>query len=86
MRKSTLGRLKSQMRTPDVLDKWSPYEVAVFEGSMCVMGKQPHVVAQVIGTKTTQEVMEFYYLWKKSKNYAKWKQTFKPPGQPAEAE
>ena len=53
---------------------------------MCVMGKQPHVVAQVIGTKTTQEVMEFYYLWKKSKNYAKWKQTFKPPGQPAEAE
>lgn len=32
-----------------------------------------------IKTKTSQEVMEFFYLWKKSKNYAKWKETFRPP-------
>ena len=29
-----------------------------------------------IPTKTVQEIIEFYYVWKKCKNYVKWKSTF----------
>lgn len=31
----------------------------------------------MIKTKSAQEVVEFYYLWKKSKNYAHWKATYR---------
>lgn len=32
---------------------------------------------QIIGTKTAGEVIEFYYAWKTSKNYAVWKSAYK---------
>lgn len=35
--------------------------------------------ARQIGTKSSKAVIEFYYLWKKSKNYKKWKETFRAP-------
>lgn len=60
-----------------MLDRWSPYEIALFESSICMVGKAFSQIAAVIRTKTAQEVIEFYYIWKKSKNYAQWKATYK---------
>ena len=33
--------------------------------------------SQVIGTKTAEECIEFYYAWKQSKNYGLWKVSYK---------
>ena len=40
---------------------------------MCVYGKEFHQISAVIGTKTTAEVIEFYYSWKFSSHYYSWK-------------
>lgn len=37
-------------------------------------------VCDQVKTKNVQECVEFYYVWKKSKNYAKWKETFSEEG------
>lgn len=60
-----------------MIDKWSPYEISLFESAICLTGKLFGQIAAIIKTKTTREVIEFYYIWKKSKNYAHWKATFK---------
>lgn len=62
---STLGFLLNPMRRPMVIEKWSPHEVAVFEASLTLFGKNFHQVAKFIKTKTTKDVIEFYYVWKK---------------------
>lgn len=38
-RPSTLGMLRTQIRRPTVIEKWSPYQVALFEGAMSIHGK-----------------------------------------------
>jgi len=73
---SLLGFIKSPLRRPTVIEKWSPYEIAVFEGSMLHYGKEFLSVSRQIGTKTTQEVIDFYYVWKKTAHYKKWKQQY----------
>ena len=62
--------------TRPIADRWSPYDIALFESSICLVGKQFPVIAAAIGTKTVKEVIEFYYVWKKSKNAKQWKATF----------
>lgn len=62
---------------PRPADRWSPYEIALFESSICIVGKQFSQIAAAVGTKNTQDVVEFYYTWKKSKNYVHWKASFK---------
>ncbi|OEU18768.1 hypothetical protein FRACYDRAFT_155634, partial [Fragilariopsis cylindrus CCMP1102] len=52
---------------------WSPYEIAIFEGSMLHYGKEFRVISRQIGTKTTRDVIDFYYIWKKTDHYKKWK-------------
>ena len=79
LRRTTLGRLTSPIREPTVLEKWSPYEVALFESGICLTGKLFTALAAVVKTKTAAECIEFFYVWKKSKNYAQWKATFKVP-------
>lgn len=66
---TTLGYLLNPMRRPIVVEKWSPFEVAVFEASMTLFGKNFHQVAKMVKTKTTKEVIEFYYFWKKTNHY-----------------
>ena len=77
LRRTTLGMLTSPVREPTVLDMWSPYEIAIFESSICLVGKAFSQIAAAIKTKTTKDVIEFYYVWKKSKNDAVWKATYK---------
>ena len=73
---SALGYLKSPQRRPMVFEKWSPYEVAVFEASMIQHGKQFHLVQKDVETKNTREVIDFYYMWKKTSHYQKWKKQY----------
>ena len=62
-----------------MLDRWSPYEIALFESSICMYGKHFSTLARVIGSKNAKECIEFYYVWKKSKNYAQFKASYKLP-------
>ncbi|KAL3943830.1 MAG: hypothetical protein SGBAC_002081 [Bacillariaceae sp.] len=73
---SALAFIKSPLRRPTVIEKWSPYEVALFEGAMLHHGKEFHLVSREIKTKTTQEVIDFYYVWKKTAHYKKWKEQY----------
>ena len=79
LRRTTLGRLTSPIREPTVLEKWSPYEVALFESGICLTGKLFSALAALVKTKSVADCIEFYYVWKRSKNYAQWKASFKVP-------
>lgn len=77
-RVTTLGYLLNPLRRPSVIEKWSPFEVAVFEAALTLFGKQFHTVAKYVRSKTTKEVIEFYYDWKKTSHYKQWKKTYIP--------
>ncbi len=48
-----------------------------FEGAICIHGKLFHKVAKAVETKTCSEVIEFYYVWKKTGHYKQWKTMYK---------
>jgi hypothetical protein len=73
---SLLHFVKSPLRRPSVMEKWSPYEIAVFEGCLLHYGKEFHQASRQIGTKSTKEVVDFYYIWKKTAHYKKWKEQY----------
>jgi hypothetical protein len=73
---SVLAFLKSPLRRPSIIEKWSPYEVSVFEGALLHHGKEFHLVSREIKTKSTKEVIDFYYIWKKTAHYKKWKEQY----------
>lgn len=77
-RPCTLGLLTSPLRRPTVIEKWSPYEIACFEAALTLHGKVFHIVQKVVKTKTTKEIIEFYYIWKKTSHYKRWKQQLEP--------
>eukprot|EP01031_Cornospumella_fuschlensis_P043317 gene43317-52948_t len=57
-------------------ERWSPYEIAVFEAAIALYGKNFHTIQTYVKTKTTQEVIALYYDWKKTSHYAQWKQAY----------
>jgi len=75
---TALGLLTSPVRRPTVVERWNPYEICVFEASMALYGKDFHEVARTVGTKTCKEVVEFYYVWKKTEHYKVWKREYTP--------
>mmetsp|Transcript_26663 Transcript_26663/g.39293 ORF Transcript_26663/g.39293 Transcript_26663/m.39293 type:complete len:280 (+) Transcript_26663:120-959(+) len=72
-RLTTLGLLTNPCRRPSPIEKWSPYEIAMFEASLSLYGKVFHKVQKIVRSKTTKEIIEFYYIWKKSSHYRRWK-------------
>lgn len=78
---SSLGYLKSPLRRPTVIEKWSPYEIALFEAGMAHHGKDFHQIHKIIQSKSTKEVVDFYYIWKKTSHYKTWKKQYVPPGE-----
>jgi hypothetical protein len=76
---SVLSYLKSPLRRPTIIEKWSPLEIATFEAALCEYGKVFHKVQSEVATKTTREVIEFYYMWKKTSHYKVWKKTYVSP-------
>lgn len=77
-RVAALGVLTSPLRRPSVVEKWSPYEIAVFESALSLYGKHFHQVQKVVRTKTCKEIVEFYYIWKKTSHYKVWKRQYEP--------
>lgn len=76
---SALAYLKSAVRRPTVLEQWSPYEIALFEAAIAEYGKEFGRIARDIGThKSTKDVIDFYYIWKKTAHYQQWKKQYTP--------
>ncbi|GFS72474.1 mesoderm induction early response protein 1 [Trichonephila clavipes] len=48
---------------------WTQKECCLFEEGLDKYGKQFFSIQQMIQTKTSQEVAEFYYVWKKTERY-----------------
>jgi len=76
---TALSILTSPMRRPTVVEKWNPYEIAVFEAALSLVGKHFHKVQKFVKTKDTKEVVEFYYVWKKTAHYKIWKKQYISP-------
>lgn len=77
-RLTLLGYMESPLRRPSVWERWSPYEVAVFEGFLGLWGKRFCTLAKRLPHKSTKDVVAFYYVWKKTQHYQRWKQTYRP--------
>lgn len=43
-----LGYLLSPLRKPTVIEKWSPYEVSLFESAIMLYGKNFHMIQQIV--------------------------------------
>ena len=70
-----IERLLSPLRRRRVREEWSVREVAVFEVGMCQLPKDFAAISRLIGSKTTSEVVHFYYTaWKHTQHYWRWKQ------------
>ncbi|KAL7534019.1 hypothetical protein ACHAXR_005585 [Thalassiosira sp. AJA248-18] len=73
---TALGYLTSPLRRPTVIEKWSPYEISTFEAALSLYGKVFHHVQKWVKTKNTKEIIEFYYIWKKTSHGRRWKGSF----------
>eukprot|EP00388_Colpodella_angusta_P035707 GDKK01036812.1.p1 GENE.GDKK01036812.1~~GDKK01036812.1.p1 ORF type:complete len:208 (-),score=32.50 GDKK01036812.1:307-930(-) len=74
-RKSILDSLTNSCRRRNPLERWSPYEIAVFEAAICHHGKNFHKIQKHLEHKTTGDVIDFYYyVWKHSNRYKAWKE------------
>jgi hypothetical protein len=76
-RPTMYGILTCGIRRPSIVECWAPIEVAKFEGALSIYGKHFHKVARAVGTKSCQDVIAFYYLWKKTDHYRQWKSMYK---------
>jgi len=76
---SVLQYLKSPMRRPTIIESWSPLEIALFEASIAEYGKDFHKIQKEVRTKSTKEIIDFYYIWKKTEHYRRWKDRYVPP-------
>ena len=83
IRHASLGILLLPTQRPSVIERWTLHDIAVFEAAMCIYGKQFHKVSRALGdAKTTKEVVEFYYAWKKTSHYTSWKKMHAKAGGP----
>lgn len=67
------GVLNSCLFRERIEDRWNAREIGLFESTFVLHGKSFSLLSTVIGTKTTKEVIDFYYVWKKTKKYKIWK-------------
>jgi hypothetical protein len=73
---NTLSVLKNPLRRRTCVEKWSPMEVTLFESCITLYGKKFHEIQKHINGKTTKEIIEFYYFWKKTSHYKDWKKIY----------
>ncbi|EKX74073.1 hypothetical protein BEWA_041110 [Theileria equi strain WA] len=65
--------LKSDFRQPQIVDLWGPKEIVLFELGLFKYGKEFHEIQRDIPTKSVKEIVDMYYLWKKTSRYRIWK-------------
>lgn len=71
---SPLHLLTHPFRNKEVIDLWGPHEVILFECGVCKYGKEFDKIQRIIKTKTTKEIVDFYYcIWKRTSRYKAWK-------------
>lgn len=71
---STLDMLWNPLRANHIFEDWSPREIATFESCMCRFGKKFGLFTKFIRSKTTQEIIDFYYWWKSTSHFKIWEQ------------
>lgn len=76
---SALRFLTHPKRRRTVWEDWSPYEVSLFEAGITHYGKDFYAMAKEFnGRKSTKQIVDFYYVWKKTLHYKKWKKIYVP--------
>eukprot|EP00808_Paulinella_micropora_P010279 g16656.t1 len=70
---SAAAALVSPYFEPSVFDSWTTKEIMLFEAGIISLGKDFHAIQKLIPTKTTKELVHFFYFWKQSAHYAMWK-------------
>ena len=75
------GILTSPYRVKEVLDHWTPKDVALFIAALTRFGRNWEAVHKVLPHKRHADFTDFYYsVWKGSKMYGQWKKIRKQRG------
>jgi len=68
-----IDQLVSPLKVDYIFEKWTPKEIAIFEAGLCKYGKEFSYIQFLIQTKTINQVIEFYFIWKTTNHYKIWK-------------
>ena len=52
---------------------WSLHDIALFEAAFALYGKDFEAIQRVVSSKTTREIVNFFYLWKMTSHYRVYK-------------
>ena len=75
-RLTTLDILINPLRSKHAFETWSPFDIAVFESAFCKYGKKFELIKRHLKSKSTKEIVDFYYAWKKTSHYKVWRNKF----------
>lgn len=71
----------SQYRKPEVIDSWTPFEIALFIAGITRFGRDWERLKSLLPSKSAMDLSQFYYsVWKGSRMYSVWKKTRKQRG------
>ena len=73
--------LQSSFRKSEVIDSWSPLEIALFIAGITRFGRDWESMKSILPMKSAMDLSRFYYsVWKGSKMYGTWKKLRKQRG------
>ena len=73
--------LQSSYRKQEVIDSWSPLEIALFIAGITRFGRDWESMKSILPSKSAMDLSQFYYsVWKGSKMYGTWKKLRKQRG------
>jgi len=79
--RDAIGLLKSQYRKSEILDAWTPFDVALFVAGITRFGRDWESVKSILPHKSASELSQFYYsVWKGSRMNHNWKRIRKQRG------
>ena len=79
--REALALLQSPFRKPEVIDSWTPLDIALFIAGITRFGRDYESIKAILPNKTAVELSQFYYsVWKGSRMYFAWKKIRKQRG------
>jgi hypothetical protein len=76
-----IGMLRSEYRKSEVIDSWSPLEIALFIAGITRFGRDWESIKSILPSKSAVDMSQFYYsVWKGSSMYSVWKKARKQRG------